>query len=160
MSLISLLLSYRFLWRDDWTENENSFISTTCNKQKQELKWSNNKRTQTRRHPFYTPKPDQIWACAWIYHWTINYGKSGLGLQAGGPVGLRAFGPLGYRGLLGRGPVFSKKHEHWLILLYRVYSMKMKEMDNWHNYQTSSESDSLSLSKSSKSESMPESFLE
>ena len=33
-------------------------ISTTCNKQKQEFKWLNGKRTQTRRRPFYTPKPD------------------------------------------------------------------------------------------------------
>ena len=34
------------------------------------------------------PKPMQIGACAWIYRWTINGGKSGL----------------------GRGPAFSKTH--------------------------------------------------
>ena len=57
MSLISLLLSYRFLLRDEWTENENGFISTTVIT-KQEFKCLNGERTQTRRRPFYTPKPD------------------------------------------------------------------------------------------------------
>ena len=67
---------------------------------------------------FTHQNPIQICACAWIYHWTKNYGKSdwatgppGRRAVAGrGPVGLRAAGPsraVG-RGALGRGPVFSK----------------------------------------------------
>ena len=51
------ILCYRFLQRDEWTENEIVFISTTCNKQKQAFKWLNCKRTHTRPRPFYTPKP-------------------------------------------------------------------------------------------------------
>ena len=31
------------------------------------------------------PNPMQTCACAWIYRWTKNCGKSGLGLRATGP---------------------------------------------------------------------------
>ena len=50
---------------------------------------------------FARPNPMQICACAWIYRWTKNCGKSGLGRL----LGLRAAGPS--RGV-GRGPAFSK----------------------------------------------------
>ena len=43
---------------------------------------------------FARPNPMQICACAWIYRWTKNCGKSGLGHRAAGPP--------------GRGPAFSK----------------------------------------------------
>ena len=53
----------------------------------------------------------------------------------------------------------SRQKKFWStnigLFYFTEYSMKMKEMDN---YQTSSESDSSLLSKSSKSESMSESF--
>ena len=57
---------------------------------------------------FARPNPMQICACAWIYRWTKNCGKSGLGHRAAGLPGRRAggrwaFGPLGRR-----GPTFSK----------------------------------------------------
>ena len=48
---------------------------------------------------FTHQNPMQICACAWIYRWTKNYGKSGLGHRASSPPG---------RGQAGRGPVFSK----------------------------------------------------
>ena len=57
---------------------------------------------------FTHQNPMQICACAWIYRWTKNYGKSELGHGASGPpgrsgpVGLRAAGPLGRRGPLGK----------------------------------------------------------
>ena len=65
---------------------------------------------------FVHQNPMQICACAWIYRWTKNYGKSALGrqavvgrgLRAGGPSGLRAAGPSR---ALGRGPVFSKTRQ-------------------------------------------------
>ena len=45
---------------------------------------------------FARPNPMQICACAWIYRWTKNCGKSGLGHRAAGPPG---------RGTVaGRGP--------------------------------------------------------
>ena len=50
---------------------------------------------------FTHQNPMQICACAWIYRWTKNYGKSRLGhwaVASRGPVGLRAAGPLGRRG--------------------------------------------------------------
>ena len=50
---------------------------------------------------FARPNPMRICACAWIYRWTKNCGKSGLGRL----LGLRAAGPS--RGV-GRGPAFSK----------------------------------------------------
>ena len=41
-----------------------------------------------------TPQnPMQICACAWIYRWTKNYGKSGLGYRASGPPGVAGRGP-------------------------------------------------------------------
>ena len=49
----------------------------------------------------------QICVCAWIYRWTKNCGKSGLGCRAWA-VGRRAIGLPGRGGLLGRGPAFSK----------------------------------------------------
>ena len=45
---------------------------------------------------FARSNPMQICACAWIYRWTKNCGKSGL-----------VTGPSG-RGSLGRRPAFSK----------------------------------------------------
>ena len=72
---------------------------------------------------FASPNPMQICACAGIYCWTKNCGKSGPGLRAAGPSravgrGPRAAGPSGRRaagpsravgrGPLGRGPAFSK----------------------------------------------------
>ena len=55
--------------------------------------------------------PMQICACAWIYRWTKNYGKSGLGHWA--VAGCR---PLGRRGpwAMGRGPVFNKPLKHYI----------------------------------------------
>ena len=60
----------------------------------------------------------QIYACTWIYRWTKNPEKSGLGHPAAGhwPLGCRGpwttgwwvFGPLGRRRPLGCRPVFSK----------------------------------------------------
>ena len=62
---------------------------------------------------FACPNPMQICACAWIYSWTKNCGKSGLGHWA--IAGHWAFGPLGPRAVMGRGPLghgpaFSKIH--------------------------------------------------
>ena len=45
---------------------------------------------------FTHQNPMQICACAWIYRWTKNYGKSGLSHRASGPPGRsrpRAAGP-------------------------------------------------------------------
>ena len=44
---------------------------------------------------FTHQNPMQICACAWIYRWTKNYGKSRVGHRASGPPGR---GPLGRRG--------------------------------------------------------------
>ena len=49
---------------------------------------------------FTHQNPMQICACAWIYRWTKNYGKSELGHGASGPPGRsgpRAGGPSGRR---------------------------------------------------------------
>ena len=68
------------------------------------------------------PNPMHIYACAWIYHWTKNCGKSGLGrgppcshgLRAvvRGPPGCRRCGPSravpGRWVVAGRWPAFSK----------------------------------------------------
>ena len=60
---------------------------------------------------FSRPNPMQICACAWIYPWTkklwkIRTGPPGRrGTQATEPSGRRAAVD---RGLLGRGPAFSK----------------------------------------------------
>ena len=51
------------------------------------------------------PNLMQICACAWIYRWTKNCGKSGLGRWAEAGRGLRAAGPWW---AVGRGPAFSK----------------------------------------------------
>ena len=68
---------------------------------------------------FTYQNPMQICSCAWIYCWTKNYGKSGLGCWAvvgGRLLGRRgpwaadrwAFRPLGRWAIEGSGPVFSK----------------------------------------------------
>ena len=53
---------------------------------------------------FTHQNPIQICACAWIYRWTKNYGKTGLGQRAVAGRGPWAAGPSGRRD----GPVFSK----------------------------------------------------
>ena len=59
------------------------------------------------------PKPMQICACAWSYHWTKNCGKSGLGRGPPGrrgpwAAGRRAFGPLGRGGPWAAGLLLAK----------------------------------------------------
>ena len=104
---LSLSLWY-FHFQSEWTENENGFISTTCNKHKQEFKWLNGKRTQTRRRPFYTPKPDADLGMR--VDLPLDKKTMEMGNQDSGPPGRRAVAghrPLGRRGpwAVGRGPV-------------------------------------------------------
>ena len=53
------------------------------NKQKQGLKYLNSKRIILKLTVVHVV---QICVCAWIYRWTKNCGKSGLGRRAVGPL--------------------------------------------------------------------------
>ena len=68
---------------------------------------------------FTHQNPMQICACAWIYRWTKNYGKSGLGRRASEPPGPRsiagpwAFRPPGRRGPWVAGLFLAKPPNMW-----------------------------------------------
>ena len=59
---------------------------------------------------FARPNLMQTCACAWIYCWTKNCGKPGLGLRAAAGCGPLGIWPPGHGGpwATGRGPAFSK----------------------------------------------------
>ena len=68
---------------------------------------------------FARPNPMQIFARAWIYHWTKKLWKSELGHRASGPSQAEGRGPLGLRtaGPLGRSvPWVSGRWASGLLL--------------------------------------------
>ena len=72
---------------------------------------------------FTHQNPLQICACAWIYRWTKNYGKSGLDHRASGPPGRSGPRAAGRWAVVGRGPVFSKTLVNRLSRLDTVSSL-------------------------------------
>ena len=100
--------------------NENIFHVATCNEWKDRNIIMVNKFKLVVVH-FAQPNLMQTCTCAWIYRWTKNCGKSGLGRRAiagrWAMVGHWAFGPPGrggpWRAVAGHrpldhGPAFSK----------------------------------------------------
>ena len=71
---------------------------------------------------FTHQNPIQICACAWIYRWTKNYGKSRLGHWAVAGRGPRA---------LDRGPVFSKTRI--TIVQNSTSRTELSAIANWKN---------------------------
>ena len=85
---------------------------------------------------FASPNLMQICACAWIYRWTKNCGKSGTRGRRG-PWGFRAARPLSHSGpwAVGRwaaGLLLAKPSTSWLLLcsITLLYASVMTSPDH------------------------------